>query len=179
MNRFILPLGGFLLLVVVLYFGVQNSPNRLNLASVLIGRPAPQFTLPDLLKPGNTISNASFRGKPYVINVWGTWCPACRVEHSTLMELSQQQPVPIIGLNWKDEEDLAHQWLSQLGNPYAAIAVDKPGRTAIDWGVTAAPETFLVDAEGVVQYRLAGAMTHEIWQREFAPRLAGKSMVAK
>jgi len=179
MNRFVLPLGVFALLVIVLYVGVKNSPDREHMKSVLIGRPAPEFTLPDLMNPGATLSNAKFIGKPYVLNVWGTWCPSCRVEHQTLLELSKQQDVPIIGLNWKDEPDLAHEWLAQLGNPYAAIAVDQPGRTAIDWGVTAAPETFLVDARGVVQFRLAGAMTHEIWEKEFVPRIQGKRMVAQ
>ena len=179
MNRFLLPLGGFVLLVVVLYFGVQSSPDRDHLKSVLIGRPAPQFTLPDLMNPGATISNAKFKGKPYVVNVWATWCATCRVEHSALLELSRTQDVPIIGLNWKDDEDLAHEWLDQLGNPYAAIAADKPGREAINWGVTAAPETFLVDGNGVVQFRLQSAMTREIWEKEFVPRIAGKSMVAQ
>ena len=179
MNRFLLPLGGFILLVVVLYFGVQSSPDRDHLKSVLIGRPAPQFTLPDLMNPGATISNAKFKGRPYVLNVWATWCATCRVEHSALLELSRTQDVPIIGLNWKDDEELAHEWLNQLGNPYAAIAADKPGREAINWGVTAAPETFLVDGNGIVQFRLQSAMTREIWEKEFVPRIAGKSMVAR
>ena len=179
LNRFVLPLGGFVLLTIVLYLGVKNSPDRDNLRSALLGRPAPEFTLPDLMNAGGTLSNAQFRGKPYVLNVWGTWCVACRYEHETLLELSQKQDVPIIGLNWKDETDLAHEWLARLGNPYKAIATDKQGRTAIDFGVTAAPETFLIDANGVVQYRLAGPMTHAIWKREFEPRLAGKSVVAE
>jgi cytochrome c biogenesis protein CcmG/thiol:disulfide interchange protein DsbE len=179
MNRFLVPLGAFALLVVVLYFGVQSSPDRDHLRSVLIGRPAPQFTLPDLMKPGATLSNAKFKGKPYVLNVWGTWCAACREEHPQLLELARTQGVPLVGLDWKDDEAVAHEWLNQLGNPYAAIAADHPGREAINWGVTAAPESFLVDASGVVQYRLQGAMTKEIWDKEFAPRIAGKSMVAQ
>jgi cytochrome c biogenesis protein CcmG/thiol:disulfide interchange protein DsbE len=178
MNRFLLPLGVFVLLAVVLYVGVKNSPDREHLRSVLIGKPAPQFTLPDLMHPGNTLSNAQFKGKPYLLNVWGTWCVTCRVEHPMLMQLAQKQEVPIIGLNWKDEdESLAHEWLREFGNPYTAIAQDKPGREAINWGVTAAPETFLVDANGIVQYRLAGAMTPEIWEREFLPRIQGKEPV--
>ncbi|MEJ1960749.1 MAG: DsbE family thiol:disulfide interchange protein [Gammaproteobacteria bacterium] len=179
MNRFLLPLGAFALLVVVLYFGVQNSPDHDHLKSVLIGKPAPQFTLPDLMKPGENLSNTKLKGKPYVLNVWATWCATCRVEHPELLELARTQDVPIIGLNWKDDGDLAHEWLDKLGNPYAAIPVDRPGREAINWGVTAAPESFLVDANGVVQFRLQGAMTKEIWDTEFAPRIAGKSMVAR
>lgn len=180
MNRFLLPLGGFVLLALVLYFGVKSSPDREHLRSVLIGKPAPQFTLPDLLNPGTTLSNAKFNGKPYLLNVWGTWCVTCRVEHPFLMQLAQKQEVPILGLNWKDEdESLAHDWLKEFGNPYTAIAQDKPGREAINWGVTAAPETFLVDANGIVQYRLAGAMTQEVWDREFLPRIQGKQPVTR
>jgi cytochrome c biogenesis protein CcmG/thiol:disulfide interchange protein DsbE len=178
-NRFLLPFGAFVVLALVLYLGVQNSPDRENLRSVFLGKPAPQFTLPDLMNPAASVSNAKLKGKPYLLNVWATWCVSCRVEHPMLMELSRTQDVPLVGLNWKDEGDLAHQWLEQLGNPYSAIAVDRPGREAINWGVTAAPETFLVDENGVVQYRLAGPMTKEIWEREFVPRLAGKSMVAR
>jgi cytochrome c biogenesis protein CcmG, thiol:disulfide interchange protein DsbE len=114
-----------------------------------------------------------------VLNVWGTWCPACRYEHQTLIDISQSGQAPIVGLNWKDDLDLANEWLAQLGNPYEMIAVDKEGRTAIDWGVYGAPETFLVDAEGKVQFRLAGPMTHEIWEREFLPRIQGKPAVAQ
>jgi cytochrome c biogenesis protein CcmG/thiol:disulfide interchange protein DsbE len=179
-NRFLLPLGVFVLLAAVLYIGVKNSPDREHLRSVLIDKPAPQFVLPDLMKPGDTLSNAKFKGKPYLLNVWGTWCVTCRDEHPMLMQLAAKQAVPIVGLNWKDEDDsLAHEWLDKLGNPYTAIAQDKPGREAINWGVTAAPETFLVDANGIVKYRLAGAMTPEIWEREFVPRLQGKDPVAR
>jgi cytochrome c biogenesis protein CcmG/thiol:disulfide interchange protein DsbE len=180
MNRFVLPLCAFFVLAGVLYIGVKNSPDREHLRSVLIGRPAPQFTLPDLMTPGAMLSNAKFKGKPYLLNVWGTWCVTCRDEHPVLMQLAQKQAIPIVGLNWKDEDDdLAHEWLSQLGNPYTAIAQDKPGREAINWGVTAAPETFLVDGNGVVQFRLAGAMTPEVWEREFVPRLQGKQPVSR
>ena len=180
MNRFVLPLCGFVLLAGVLYFGVKSSPDREHLRSVLIGRPAPQFVLPDLMNPGATLSNAKFKGKPYLLNVWGTWCATCRVEHPMLMQLAQTQDVPIIGLNWKDEdESLSHEWLQQFGNPYAAVPQDKPGREAINWGVTAAPETFLVDANGIVQYRLAGAMTQDVWEREFLPRIQGKQPVSR
>jgi cytochrome c biogenesis protein CcmG/thiol:disulfide interchange protein DsbE len=178
MNRFLLPLVGFVVLVGVLYIGVQRAPDKEHLQSVLLGKPAPQFTLPDLMKPGASVSNASFKGKPYILNVWGTWCVTCRYEHPMLMQLAAKNEVPIVGLNWRDEdESAAHEWLDKLGNPYTAIAQDKPGREAINWGVSAAPESFLVDANGIVRYRLAGAMTPEIWEREFVPRLQGKEPV--
>ena len=180
MNRFLLPLVAFVVLAGVLYIGVQRAPDKEHLVSVLLGKPAPQFVLPDLMNPGATLSNAKFKGKPYLLNVWGTWCVTCRDEHPMLMQLAEKQEVPIVGLNWKDEDDdEAHEWLTQLGNPYTAIAQDKPGREAINWGVTAAPETFLVDANGIVRYRLAGAMTPEIWEKEFLPRLQGKEPVTR
>jgi cytochrome c biogenesis protein CcmG/thiol:disulfide interchange protein DsbE len=174
MNRFIAPLGVFALLVVVLYLGVKSAPNRSTLTSVLIGKPAPEFVLPNLMNPTETVSTQDLKGKPWIFNVWGTWCVACRVEHQALMDIAQTSEVPIVGLNWKDDLDLAHEWLARLGNPYEVIAVDKEGRAAIDWGVYGAPETFLIDAQGTVQYRLAGAMTKEVWEREFLPRIQGK-----
>ncbi len=179
-NRFLLPLVGFIVLVGVLYIGVKRSPDKEHLESVLLGKPAPQFVLPDLMNPGATLSNAKFSGKPYLINFWGTWCVTCRYEHPMLMQLASKQDVPIVGINWKDEDEgSAHEWLQKLGNPYAAIAQDKSGHEAINWGVTAAPETFLVDSNGIVRYRLASAMTQEIWEREFLPRLQGKEPVIR
>jgi cytochrome c biogenesis protein CcmG, thiol:disulfide interchange protein DsbE len=180
MNRFVLPLVGFFVLAGVLYIGVKRSPDREHLESVLLGKPAPQFVLPDLMNPGATLSNAKFTGKPYLINFWGTWCVTCRYEHPMLMQLASKQGVPIVGINWKDEdESLSHEWLQKFGNPYTAIAQDKTGHEAINWGVTAAPETFLVDGNGIVRYRLASAMTQEIWDHEFVPRLQSNQTVAR
>jgi len=174
MNRFILPLGGFALLVLVLFLGVKTSPERSTLQSVLIGKPAPEFTLPDLMNPGRQLSSKDWAGNAYVLNVWGTWCPGCRQEHETLLRIAQLGQAPLIGINWKDEDSLAHEWLAQLGNPYAAIVSDHSGRTAIDWGVYGAPETFLVDSQGLVQYRHVGPMTMEVWEKQFVPRITGK-----
>ena len=108
----------------------------------------------------------------YVLNVWGTWCIACREEHEALLAIAQQHVVPIIGLDYMDQRDKARQWLTQLGNPYDAVAFDTDGRTAIDWGVYGAPETFLVDGEGRVIFKFISPMTAEVWQREFLPRIA-------
>src|SRR5688500_18110506 len=118
MNRFIAPLGVFALRVVVLYLGVKSAPDRSKLTSVLIGRPAPEYTLPNLLRPDEKVSTKDFKGKPWVFNVWGTWCPACRVEHQALMDIAQLGQAPLVGLNWRDDLDLAHEWLERLGNPY-------------------------------------------------------------
>jgi cytochrome c biogenesis protein CcmG/thiol:disulfide interchange protein DsbE len=106
-----------------------------------------------------------------VLNVWGTWCAGCRDEHETLLAISRQNAVPLVGLNWRDESEAAKSWLVQLGNPYSVVAVDSAGRTAIDFGVYGAPETFLIDAGGIVQYRHVGPMTADVWEREFLARL--------
>ncbi len=171
MNRFLLPAIAFVLLAGVLYVGVVRSPDKSTLQSALIGKPAPAFSLPVLGRPGLTISSADLAGRPYVLNVWGTWCAECRVEHPLLLEVGQQGRVALIGLNWRDEDQAAQQWLAELGDPYTAVAVDSEGRTAIDFGVYGAPETFFVDADGRVQYRHVGALTPDVWQREFLARL--------
>jgi len=174
LNRFILPVVIFAALAAVLFLGVKHSPDKNNMASALIGKPAPAFDLPVLGDPGRKLSTRELAGKPWVLNVWGTWCFACRDEHEYLMKIAAQKQVPLVGLSYKDDDAAATQWLNQLGNPYSVVAVDKEGRTAIEYGVYGAPETFLIDAAGLVQYRLAGPMTAEIWEREFLSRLGGE-----
>jgi len=170
-NRFALPVVLFAALGGVLYIGVVHSPNKSTMASALLGKPAPGFNLPLLGEPGKKLSLTQLAGRPWVLNVWGTWCVACREEHAALLAIARENRVPLIGLNWRDQDDAAQSWLAQLGNPYSAVAVDREGRTAIDFGVYGAPETFFIDAAGRVQYRHVGAMTAEVWQREFLSRL--------
>ena len=170
MNRFILPLVVFLGLAGVLYIGVRHSPDKSIMASALLGKPAPSFELP-VLGEARKLSSRELAGKPWVLNVWGTWCVGCREEHPALLAIARQNLVTFVGLSWKDEDAAAQQWLTQLGNPYSVVAVDREGRTAIDFGVYGAPETFLIDERGLVQYRHVGAMTLEAWEREFVPRL--------
>jgi cytochrome c biogenesis protein CcmG/thiol:disulfide interchange protein DsbE len=170
-NRFLLPGAIFILLAGVLYIGVVHSPDKSTMVSALIGKPAPAFELPVLGGGTQTISSKQFAGHPWVLNVWGTWCAQCRIEHPVLLDIARQNQVPLVGLNWRDDDPDAQQWLNQLGNPYAVIAVDREGRTAIDFGVYGAPETFFIDAGGRVLYRHVGAMTPEVWKREFASRL--------
>jgi cytochrome c biogenesis protein CcmG/thiol:disulfide interchange protein DsbE len=171
MNRFVLPLGIFALLAVVLAIGIKHSPDKGTIPSPLIGKPAPQFTLPVLTDANRTFRSADLKGRWYVFNVWGTWCGGCREEHSVLLQIRQMTQVPLIGLDWRDEDPQALQWLSELGNPYEVVAVDREGRTAIDWGVYGAPETFLVDPQGIVVYKFIGPLTLEAWQAQFVPRL--------
>jgi cytochrome c biogenesis protein CcmG/thiol:disulfide interchange protein DsbE len=170
-NRFALPLGIFALLAIVLGVAIKHSPDKGAIPSVLIGKAAPQFALPVLTDTSRTFRSEELKGRWYVLNVWGTWCFACREEHSALLEIKKLGQVPLIGLDWKDEDPQALQWLSELGNPYDVVAADREGRTAIDWGVYGAPETFLVDPQGTVVYKYVGPLTLEAWQTQFVSRL--------
>jgi cytochrome c biogenesis protein CcmG/thiol:disulfide interchange protein DsbE len=171
MNRFILPLGAFGLLLVVLVVGLVHAPEKGIIVSPLLGKPAPQFSLPSLLDAGNPLQAQSLRGHWTLVNVWGTWCVECRAEHETLLGIKAQGRVPIYGIDWKDDDAQARAWLTELGNPYDRIGADREGRVAIDWGVYGAPESFLVNPEGTVVHKHVGALTPEIWQREFLSRL--------
>lgn len=169
MLRFVLPLvllGG---LVVLLIVGLNRDPGYV--PSPLIGKSAPDFSLPRLDAPGQTLARADLLGDVSLVNVWATWCVGCRQEHAYLVELARTGGVRIFGLNWKDDPQLARQWLDQLGNPYAATGMDQDGRVAIDWGVYGAPETFLLDGAGTVLYKHIAPLTPEVWQREFEPRI--------
>ena len=169
MWKFIVPFGLFALLGVFLYVGLHRDPSYV--PSPLIGKPAPEFTLPSLQDPAYPVSSKDLAGRPWVLNVWGTWCAGCRQEHPVLLQIARSTSVPIIGLDWKDDATEAQRWLAELGNPYAAVAFDSEGRVAIDWGVYGAPETFLIGADGKVLYKHIAPMTLEVWAREFEPRI--------
>lgn len=170
MWRFLIPAGLFVALLAV--FFVSLNRDKETLPSPLIGKPAPAFELPALGDPTRKVASNQFAGKPYVLNVWGTWCVGCRQEHEVLLEIARRGQVPLVGLNWKDDGGAAQRWLQELGNPYVAVAADEEGRAAIDWGVYGAPETFLVDARGTVIFKHIAPMTLEIWERDFVPLLA-------
>ncbi|HEY0767054.1 MAG TPA: DsbE family thiol:disulfide interchange protein [Steroidobacteraceae bacterium] len=171
MNRFALPMAVFVALVVVLAIGIKHSPNKGTIMSPLLGKAAPPFSLPNLADPAHVVSSAELKGRWYLFNVWGTWCGECRAEHEMLLQVRQSAVLPLIGLDWKDDDAQALAWLAQLGNPYEVVAVDRSGRTAIDWGVYGAPETFLVNPQGVVVFKHVGALTPEVWVRDILPRL--------
>jgi cytochrome c biogenesis protein CcmG/thiol:disulfide interchange protein DsbE len=171
MNRFMLPLGIFVLLAAVLAIGIRHSPEKGIIASPLIGKPAPQFSLPSLTDPARAVRSEDLKGHWYLFNVWGTWCGECRAEHEMLLQVRRAGVLPLIGLDWKDDDAQAREWLRQLGDPYQSIAVDRFGRTAIDWGVYGAPETFLVSPQGIVVYKHVGALTEDVWTRQILPRV--------
>ncbi|WP_421570247.1 DsbE family thiol:disulfide interchange protein [Stenotrophomonas sp. PD6] len=157
----------------LMVYGVMKSgaPDRDILPSALIGKPAPAFELPVLHDPSIKVSSNQLRGAPYVLNVWGSWCAACREEHPILTRFAETKRVRVIGYNWKDEPADALRWLEQLGNPFVLVLSDVEGRTAIDWGVTAAPETFLVDASGVVRWKYSGALSQRVIDTKLLPEL--------
>ena len=174
MNRFAWPLVIFGLLVVVFGVALKRIPDKQVVKSALIGRPAPAFELPDLLVEGGKVSSQQFQGKWTLLNVWGTWCVECRVEHPVLLDIQNGGKARIIGLNYKDDSVQARAWLDELGNPYAAVAVDLEGRAAIDWGVYGAPETFLVNPQGVIVEKIVGVVTQENWQARLLPLIEGR-----
>jgi cytochrome c biogenesis protein CcmG/thiol:disulfide interchange protein DsbE len=169
MLRFALPLALFVLLGVALLVGLKRDPSYV--PSPLIGRAAPEFSLPSLQDANYPIATRDLLGQPWLLNVWGTWCVGCRQEHDMLLTIAAENIVPMIGLNWKDDNAAARRWLAELGNPYAAVAEDREGRVAIDWGVYAAPETFLIGPDGTVLYKHIAPMTAEAWRTEFLPRI--------
>lgn len=173
MNARFLPLAGFALVATLLAFGISwmRSNSMSEVPSPLIGKPAPAFDLPLLDDPQKRLSNADFKGKPYLLNVFASWCFACLDEHPVLVAEGKSLGIPVIGFNYKDEAEDARRWLARFGNPYSVVIVDRDGRVAIDFGVYGAPESFLVDAEGVIRYKRIGAITPEIMAFEIKPRL--------
>lgn len=175
LNRW-LPLLIFVALGALLFAGVRlaetRDPNAI--PSPLLGRPAPDFALPSLHEPDRVITPETLRGAPYVLNVWGSWCPSCRIEHPLVEALARSGRIRVIGFNYKDQREDALRWLQQFGDPYEFSIVDLDGRKAIDFGVTAAPETFVIDAEGIVRFKHTGPLTPEVIERDILPLAASR-----
>lgn len=166
MLRYLLPLTLFIILAIFLFIGLRLNPR--DIGSTRIDKPAPLFTLPQLLDHTKTLSQQDFIGKVSLFNVWASWCVSCRYEHSLLMQLAQQG-YTIYSLNYKDKLADAKTVLARSGNPYVATAVDDKGQVAIDWGVTGTPETFIIDKQGIVRYKQTGPLTTELWEQEILP----------
>ncbi len=168
-----LPLAAFAVLTALLAAGVWMSrkPGRDALPSKLIGKPAPAFVLPVLHDPSYTVKLSDLRGQPFLLNVWGSWCVECRVEHPVLTRFAETKRLRVVGYNWKDEPADALRWLEQFGNPYMVVLSDVEGRTALNWGIYGAPETFLVDGQGIVRWRHVGPLTDAIIAGELLPQL--------
>jgi cytochrome c biogenesis protein CcmG/thiol:disulfide interchange protein DsbE len=168
MWRYVVPLAVFAAMAGFFFVGLQRNPNYV--PSPLIGKPIPEFSLPNLADANATVSTETLQGQVALVNVWGTWCVECRHEHGFLVELARAG-VPIYGLNLRDDRGAALDWLTTLGDPYVSSGFDPEGVTAIDWGVTAAPETFLVGRDGRVLHKHISPLTPQVWQRDFLPLL--------
>lgn len=179
--RFLVPLGAFAALVVVLAVGINHSHEVGVLKSPLVGHQIPDWELPVLTDPTKSLGSRDLKGQWYVLNYWGAWCYSCRVEHPTLLQAQREGRVQIIGVDWvadnPDENAAALEMLSRQGNPYRQVVIDRDGRTAIDLGIAQAPESLLVNPQGVIVYKEPGVITPEIWRREFLARLPPQSAV--
>ena len=170
----LMPLVVFLGLGGLLFAGIQLNKVRDSsvVQSPLIGKPAPDFRLPELLDTSREIAREDLLGQPYLLNVWASWCVACRIEHPVLEAYAASGEVALIGLNWKDQKSDALRWLQQFGNPYAAIAHDPDNRVGLHFGVYGAPETFLIDAQGIIRFKHIGPMTFDVIDQKVRPLLA-------
>jgi cytochrome c biogenesis protein CcmG/thiol:disulfide interchange protein DsbE len=162
----IVPLTLFLLLGLFLWRGLSLNPHEL--PSVQLGKALPSFQLPQLKKPNLIFSSKQLQGEVVLLNVWASWCVACVDEQVMMLQLARQG-IPFYGLNYKDKASDALQWLAQWGDPYKLVIQDTEGKTAIDLGVYGAPETFVIDKQGIIRYRHVGIMTQEAWSKEIQP----------
>ncbi|GAB2570200.1 DsbE family thiol:disulfide interchange protein [Dyella jejuensis] len=170
----LLPFFAFLLLAALLGFGIwwNSSHDPSAVPSPLINKPAPAFALPRLDDPAQTVSKNAMLGKAYLVNVFASWCFACGEEHPVLMAEAKSLGIPVIGYDYKDDPNDAKAWLAQHGNPYDTVIADSSGHTAIDFGVYGAPESFLIDGNGVIRYKRIGPLTPEVIAQQLKPAIA-------
>ena len=167
----LLPLLAFIALAILLFAGVRMNSGKDNSAipSPLIGKPAPALGhLPVLPTPQQSIAPEQLKGRAFVLNVWGSWCVSCRVEHPVITEMAGSG-ILVVGYNYKDTGEDALRWLEQFGNPFALIVQDEDGTAALDWGIYGAPETFVIDAKGIVRFKHIGPLTPEIVETSIRP----------
>jgi cytochrome c biogenesis protein CcmG/thiol:disulfide interchange protein DsbE len=170
MKRVLIPLVLFIALAVFLALGLKLDPREV--PSPLIGKPAPDFRTETLADATRVIQRDDLRGKVWILNVWASWCGACRDEHPVLVEFARGRALTLIGLNYKDERSAGAQWLARFGNPYADSLFDPQGRIGLDYGVYGVPETFVIDRQGVVRYKHIGPLTPEALKTKVEPLLA-------
>ncbi|MDE1895316.1 MAG: DsbE family thiol:disulfide interchange protein [Pseudomonadota bacterium] len=170
----LLPLFGFLGLVALFAFGIwwntQHDQNAI--PTPLLNKPAPAFDLPQLYEPTAKVSKADLLGKPYLLNVFASWCIECGLEHPVLEAEGPTLGVELVGYNYKDAPADAKRWLAEHGNPYKVLLADESGQTAINFGVYGAPESFLIDAQGVIRYKHIGPLTPDVVANELKPAIA-------
>ena len=166
---FLIPLGAFLALAIVLAVGLKRDPREV--PSPLIDKPAPKFALARLDDAAKTVRLDDLKGKVFILNVWASWCVACREEHPVLLDFAKKRVVPVYGLNYKDTRPEASAWLARFGNPYDASFFDEDGRVGLDFGVYGVPETFVVDGSGVIRMKHIGPITPEVLANKIEPLL--------
>ncbi|MEX0959070.1 MAG: DsbE family thiol:disulfide interchange protein [Burkholderiales bacterium] len=167
MTKFLLPLGVFLVIAVFLGVGLTLNPREV--PSPLIDKPAPGFTLAQLHAPEKSVTLEDLRGQVWLLNVWASWCTPCLEEHPYFVELARTGEVPIFGLNYKDRREAALQWLARHGDPYRLTVQDGDGRVGIDYGVYGVPETFVIDAQGIIRYKHVGPVNREVLEERILP----------
>lgn len=166
---FILPVALFAALALWFAAGLGRDPGYI--PSMLIDRPAPEFSLPPIAGRERGFSSDDLNGQVSMVNIFGSWCASCAIEHPVLMEIARENIAPVYGLDWKDKPGAGALWLGERGDPYSAIGDDADGRVAIDFGVTGAPETFIIDASGRVRHKHVGEITREDWRRVLKPMI--------
>lgn len=167
MKRYILPLGGFLILLIFLGVGLRLKPQEI--PSPLIGKHVPVFSLPQVEDAGRSFSSKDMEGKVWVLNVWASWCAPCRAEHPVLLEFSRLSAAPVVGLNYNDVRGDSQKWLKEFGNPYQVSVFDGDGKTGIEFGVYGVPETFVIDKHGQIRLKLTGPLTSELVREKLLP----------
>jgi cytochrome c biogenesis protein CcmG/thiol:disulfide interchange protein DsbE len=167
MKKALIPLGLFIVLVVFLAIGLTRDPREV--PSPLINKAAPMFSAPHLYVPEQQFSAKDMLGKVWLLNTWASWCVACREEHPILMEFAKTKTLPIVGLDYKDQNPEGLKWLARFGDPYDLAITDKDGRIGIDYGVYGVPESFLIDKSGVIRYKQIGPVTVEALRDKILP----------
>jgi len=165
--KFLIPLLLFVVLVIFLAVGLNRNPQEL--PSPLINKQAPAFEIPQLAEANKTFSPASMKGQVWILNVWASWCVACREEHPVLVELAKSQVAPVIGLDYKDKREDALAMLTRQGNPYLLSAFDGNGRVGIDYGVYGVPETYVIDKAGIIRFKHIGPLTMQLLNQKIFP----------
>ena len=163
MRRLVLfvPLLIFIVMGGFFWKGLQLDPTEL--PSALLDKPVPEFNLPSLLDDGRMLTQKDLQGKPALLNVWATWCPTCKQEHAQLNKIAREEGVVIYGINYKDDRVAAKEWLRRYRDPYVLNIYDEQGTLGLDLGVYGAPETYVLDAQGIIRYKHVGAVTEKVW----------------
>lgn len=168
-TRFAIPLIVFIILILFFWKGLGADPRQV--PSALINQPLPEFSLPSLENASEKLNPSLFKGQVSILHVWATWCGTCKSEHPFWVDVVRNEKIPLYGLLYKDAQYSAQAWLKAHQNPYKKIIEDDAGRLAMDIGVYGTPETFLIDAAGVIRYKISGPVDHKIWAQEILPRI--------